>query len=244
MFDKIKHTTALLKKLVKLSNNDIDKVLAVSTWCEKAKIIRAGKGGKRRRFPKGRCCVYAYIDPRDGVPFYIGATRNLQKRKNYHVEACTSNRRCYFLHKKLRKMRRENVEVFPVPLFENLSKNAAFNFYECFFIKAIGRRDLKTGSLCNLTGGSEGNKELGPSTRRKMSKAKKGKPFSKRHKRKLSEARRKRKPHSIATCRKIAKSMKGNTNVKGKRFNVLTRRKMSKSARAAWLVRKQQEELL
>jgi hypothetical protein len=41
--------------------------------------------------------------------------------------------------------------------------------WECFFIAALGRRDLKTGPLCNQTSGGEGMSNPSAETRKRMS---------------------------------------------------------------------------
>ena len=58
-------------------------------------------------------------------------------------------------------------------LAENLSVENAHEL-EILLIKEYGRRDLKTGSLCNLTEGGEGCREISKSTIKKMKENHKG----------------------------------------------------------------------
>jgi len=58
-------------------------------------------------------------------------------------------------------------------LAKNLSAENAHEL-EILLIKEYGRRDLKTGSLCNLTEGGEGCREISKSTIKKMKKNHKG----------------------------------------------------------------------
>lgn len=99
--------------------------------------------------------VYAYIDPRDGVPFYIGAGHG--DRDVSHLTACHTTRRfpSYF-YNKLRKMAREDVAPVVWRIADGLTRERAFGAWEPWFIKTIGRRDLGTGPLCNLTDGGDG----------------------------------------------------------------------------------------
>ena len=94
---------------------------------------------------------------------------------------------------------------YSVVIANNLSKEDAFEL-ECFIIKELGRKDLKTGSLVNMTDGGEGNMGLSCSIekrrkynmskiernsewKRKISEAHKGKIFSKETLKKMSNAK-------------------------------------------------------
>lgn len=87
----------------------------------------------------------------------------------------------------------------------NLSKKDAFEL-ECFLIKELGRKDVGTGSLLNMTDGGEGNIGLSCSIKkrrkynmskverntewkRKISESHKGKVFSKETLKKMSNAK-------------------------------------------------------
>lgn len=136
--------------------------------------------------------IYVYCD-QFNIPFYIG-----KGIKNRYLINCHTNNG--FLKNKINKLGQENVKI--LLLHQNLSEEQAF-LYEKVWIKLIGRRDLRLGSLCNLTNGGEGvfgiihSKE----TRLKISQSLIGKKrpeavrlklsqhkISKEHKQKLREA--------------------------------------------------------
>jgi len=98
-------------------------------------------------------------------------------------------------------------------------------------IKEYGRKDLGTGSLCNLTdGGDLGPWNHSPITRKKISEAGKGRKFSEETKRKISEALRgvlKGRKRSEETKKKISKTLKG--MLKGRKFSEGAKKKMSES---------------
>jgi hypothetical protein len=115
--------------------------------------------------------VYAYIDPRDNTPFYIGKGHGDRDqdhlRRSVYTNPVHSKR---FLYKKIRKLIAAGVQPVIHRVLDNLSEDLAF-FWETFFIHALGRRNLGTGSLCNLTNGGEGTSGLlvSAETRRKQS---------------------------------------------------------------------------
>lgn len=96
--------------------------------------------------------VYAYIDPRNDTPFYIGKGHGNRDRDHLY----SSNlQRHQFFYNKLRKLFKEGVQPNIHRVCEYLSEEDAF-YWETFFISALGRRNLGTGCLCNLTDGGEG----------------------------------------------------------------------------------------
>ncbi len=158
--------------------------------------------------------VYAYIDPRDGTPFYIGKGHGDRDRQ--HTQPSRIKARTFFYYK-LRKMLAEGVQPVTRRLLEDLTEDEAF-YFEAFFVSSLGRRDLNTGCLCNLTAGGDGcsGTVVSAETRRKISKVWKGKkrkPFSSEHLRKMSVSRLgvKRKPHTDETRRKMSDAHKGKT---------------------------------
>jgi hypothetical protein len=114
--------------------------------------------------------IYAYIDPRNGEAFYIGAGHG--KRAWRHLTECKYEQHpSYnnFFYKKLRKLLKSGGNPVIKFVAENLTQGEAFKIWEPFFICALGRRDLKTGRLCNHTDGGEGGNNLSPETRARMS---------------------------------------------------------------------------
>ena len=96
-----------------------------------------------------RYYVYAYFD--GDVPIYIGA--GCKDRDTSHLKSWVT--RCPYLHNKLCKMRREGREPVIRRLLEGLTFRESRD-WECFFILAIGRKNLGVGPLYNLTDGGEG----------------------------------------------------------------------------------------
>jgi hypothetical protein len=72
-------------------------------------------------------------------------------------------------------------------LKQNLTEEEAVK-HEIYIIAVFGRKDLGTGMLRNKTNGGDGASGFSKKTRRKLSEAKKGKSLSEETKRKLSEA--------------------------------------------------------
>ena len=91
--------------------------------------------------------IYLYLD-QENVPFYVGkgvGNRYLPSSHNRDSQP--------YLKNKLRKLSYKNVKVHF--LHRGLIEEEAF-FWEKYWIKYIGRRDLKEGTLCNLTDGGDG----------------------------------------------------------------------------------------
>jgi len=120
--------------------------------------------------------VYAYLDPQ-GTPFYVGAGHG--KRDTRHTWLCQRKKKqdCPRFYKKLRKMLRQGIQPTIIRIAENLPKEEAFRKWEPFFIAAVGRLNLDTGPLCNLTAGGDGFRSL---------------LRSEEHRRKIREAARRR----------------------------------------------------
>ena len=121
-----------------------------------------------------RYYTYAYLRE-DKTPYYIGKG---------------TRRRCF---------NRDNRVGCPTP--EDKSRILILKWFECetdaykheiYMIAVLGRKDLGTGILRNLTPGGEGGREPGfthtPEVCAKMSAFRKGRPKSAEHKRKIGEA--------------------------------------------------------
>jgi len=179
--------------------------------------------------------TYAYLRE-DGTPYYIGKG---------------SNGRAYESHKHIKVPEDKNKILF---LKQNLTEEDSFK-HEKYMINVLGRKDLGTGILRNLTEGGEGtsgrihseetrqkisnahnNKILSEETKRKMSKSRMGernpnygKTTSEETKRKISEAKR-GKTLSEEHKRKVSESNNGKNNpFYGKTHSEETRKKISES---------------
>ena len=111
--------------------------------------------------------VYMYLTL-DGVPFYIGKGKdNRASNISGHL---STNHRNSLLKNKIRKVGVDNIKIHFLHI--NLAEEAAFR-WEKYWIKYIGRRDLKEGSLCNLTEGGDGSsgRKCSEETRKKISNA-------------------------------------------------------------------------
>lgn len=166
--------------------------------------------------------VYVYRDSA-GNPFYVGKGHGNRCRK--HLHACyNSKRRSYRTHfyTKLRKMARLGEKPDIEIIKNNLTEEDAFQS-EKYHISLWGRRDIKTGCLCNHTDGGEGqtghkhSKESRQKMReaqtprlRELAKAQRGKKLSVEHRVKLSIARRKweHTPESMAKTHQAHIGMK------------------------------------
>jgi len=153
--------------------------------------------------------VYVYLDS-DNVPFYVGKGQGSRYYVSGHFHESSPNR---FLKNKICKIGVDTIKVHF--LYKNLSEEEAF-YWEKYWIKYYGRRDLGEGSLCNLTDGGEGSgHSVSTETRHQISKTLKGHKISVETKRKISEAL-------------ISEALKGNVpGMAGKKHTEETRQKIS-----------------
>ena len=117
--------------------------------------------------------VYIYYDPRR-VPFepiYVG--KGQRGRSEQHLKYAVNP----ILRRKLARIRAAGLEPVVVKEKENLTNTAASEL-ERRLIRKLGRLDLKTGPLCNLTEGGEGalGRVVHKATRKLWSDQRKGKP--------------------------------------------------------------------
>jgi hypothetical protein len=136
-------------------------------------------------------------------PFYVGKGKG--NRVNYHKRRSDVSPMTH----RLALMKREKIEP-DIKVIQAIDEDHAF-FLESCLIEIVGRRDMKSGTLLNMTDGGDGASNLSPESRGKISKARKGKGLSPEHRVKLSEAKMgvKRGPHSDETKAKISQSNKG-----------------------------------
>ena len=107
--------------------------------------------------------VYLHIIANTGEPFYVGKGKSTR----YKLKTCRSKYWYNIINK---------YDYDIIFLEENLNEKDAFEL-EKYWIKRIGRKDLKLGPLINFTNGGEGNsgKILSDETKEKISKSKLGK---------------------------------------------------------------------
>lgn len=100
--------------------------------------------------------VYIYIDPFTNIPFYVGVGKN--NRLWFHLKdaKCKQHPTRGNKHKfyKIKQILNTGKEPIIYKLYENLSKEHALKL-EIYLILLIGRIDLGTGSLTNLTNGGD-----------------------------------------------------------------------------------------
>lgn len=92
--------------------------------------------------------TYAYLRKSDGTPYYVG--KGCGKRvydSSHNVKVPDDNDRIIFLK-------------------QNLTEEEAFN-HEKYMIAVLGRKDLGTGILRNMSDGGEGHSNPSPESRRK-----------------------------------------------------------------------------
>lgn len=145
--------------------------------------------------------VYRHIRLDKNEPFYIGiGIDSTYKRAN---ERARRNN----LWKKVFSKTKYVVEI----LFDDIDFDTA-KIKEIEFIKLYGRKDLGTGTLCNLTDGGEGcvNRIFTPEHRKKISDANKGRPCSLEKRQKIRESILKNPvPITEEHRRKISEANKG-----------------------------------
>jgi hypothetical protein len=103
----------------------------------------------------GKFYVYVYLDPRPGKglqPIYVGkGTVNLDRASDHWERRCVNP----FLQSVLDKIRAAGL-VPQITIAAYMDNEEEAFAMECDLIAQYGRRDIKTGSLCNLTAGGQG----------------------------------------------------------------------------------------
>lgn len=117
--------------------------------------------------------TYAYLRE-DGTPYYIGKGKGGRIDSVLHtINLPPKDRRIY--------------------LKRNLTDEQA-RIHEMYMISVLGRKDLGTGILRNMTNGGEGcsGRKLSEETKKKLSDRHRGRKFTEEHKKKLSESAKKK----------------------------------------------------
>ena len=118
--------------------------------------------------------TYAYLRE-DGTPYYIGKGKAGRITNSLHRIAIPKN------------------EERIIYLKKNLTDEEARK-HEIYMIAILGRKDLGTGILRNMTDGGEGcaGRRVSEETKKKLSEIHKGRKFTEEHRKKLSEAAKKK----------------------------------------------------
>ena len=147
--------------------------------------------------------VYHLIDPVNGMPFYVGKGKN---NRMYEHEISVLNGKIPHNNKllfyKIKKVLVNSKNIQYTKIKENIDEKESF-LLEIQEIKKYGRKNNKTGILCNLTDGGEGTSghQHDKKTRQKMSNKSKEKyriNISKQNFKiacKKNQGKRKLKPH-------------------------------------------------
>lgn len=91
--------------------------------------------------------VYAYIDPSNNEPFYIG--KGYRNRLTRHLTRRSLRKRGTFFYNKLNKMLSEGNLPVVLVIKDNLTEKQAFQS-EMDLIHLVGTRKDNTGPLCNI----------------------------------------------------------------------------------------------
>jgi hypothetical protein len=138
-----------------------------------------------------RFYTYAYLRE-DRTPYYIG--KGVGKRINEKYNRCA------------KKPKDKSKIIF---LKQNLTEEEAFK-HEIYMIAVLGRKDLGTGILRNLTNGGEGCSGMvcSEKTKRKISEGNKGRIMSDENRKRISNLMKEkdRTPHTEETKTKMSKS--------------------------------------
>jgi hypothetical protein len=111
--------------------------------------------------------TYAYLRE-DGTPYYVGrGTGRRAFKKHGHISVPPKDR---ILFLKTGLTFAESID------------------HERYMIAVLGRKDLGTGVLRNLTDGGEGAQNMSPASRQRISEANLGRPLTEEHKEKIRSA--------------------------------------------------------
>lgn len=160
--------------------------------------------------------AYVYRDPsRDMEPFYVGKGKGVRSHRHFY------RKDKHPMTYRLQLMKREGVSP-DIEIIQAIDEGHAF-FLESCLIEMFGRRDLKTGTLLNLTDGGEGEcgRVQSDEKRAKLSAA--GKNISVETRARRSASAKRRAPMSPETRAKISAAAKN--------ISPETRAKMSASAK-------------
>ena len=177
--------------------------------------------------------TYAYLRE-DKTPYYIGKGRG---------------RRAYSLHKHIPRPPKQRILI----LKKNLTEELAFK-HEIYMIAVLGRKDLGTGILLNLSDGGEGSSGWKPTQeqKRKSSIAHTGKKATPAHCRAISDGQKgkvippevRAKMKTARNKRVISEEQKSKTSMtmKGRPHSPEHKRKLAEANRARALRERSEKE--
>ena len=180
--------------------------------------------------------VYKIIRPWNNTVAYIGkgSGNRYDHHRSYYERNCHYNKHISYIFKKSRELGLEPIIEF-VAL--DLLEEDSFKI-EKELIKYYGRKDLKTGTLANLTDGGEGSSNPSKETLQKMIEKRKNISIETREKMRNSHSGQKNHRFGIhlleETKRKISNTLKGKMTKEknpffGQKHSEETRKKMSEN---------------
>lgn len=186
--------------------------------------------------------VYVYLDPRKPgrynysmvgfffEPFYVGKGRGNRITDGLHrYRPCPKS-------SKLKAIKSSGLEAIPLIYSRSITERAAFDL-ECQLIADIGRNDLNTGPLANLTAGGDGTSGIVRSQeyRDAVSRSLTGRQQSPETKAKRA-AKLKGHVTSEATRRKISDALMGHKSRTGWHHSDQSKAKMRRPKSAAAII--------
>lgn len=163
--------------------------------------------------------------------YFVYRHRRLDNYKVFYIGICKNKRRPY--EKRHRNKYWESITKKTDYSIEIIAKVDKWEYaceLEMFLIKEYGRKQLKTGSLCNMTDGGEGviGYKYSEEFKQKLSKVHKGKKLSEKHKKIISE-RHKGKKLTEEQKQKISLANSRPSHRKGKTITKEHKQKIRKS---------------
>lgn len=132
-----------------------------------------------------KCGKYIYNDLEfDYEPFYVGRGKN-----NRYIKGCKCGG-SLIKRNKINKIIKDGYEPKIIKLYEKLDYDSSVRL-EIETISKIGRCDLNTGPLVNLTDGGEGTMNMSSEIKKKISEKRKGIKLTEKAKENMKKSKRK-----------------------------------------------------
>jgi len=130
---------------------------------------------------------YLLINSFTSQPFYVG--KGVKSRMYQHKRDALNPNYCHrSVHRKIQSIIKKGGDVL-YKKTEHLSERIAFD-NEIEMIKRLGRKDLGTGTLCNLTDGGDPGSNQNPESIERRAAKNRGKKRSKESKKLMSEVQK------------------------------------------------------